>query len=416
MNQEFIKLIFPSFIFISWVIFSFRFRKKYTIIGSALYLASYVAFSSNFIFVYREFHQFIQLILICFFIYPTILSGRPGWINKILMVFLLFIVISLISSPIDEDAKSQLINFIVCLGVTNYLFSSIKSSSDVEKIFQYMASLAVILSIAGLLEFASDPGRRIETTFSNPNYFGLFLGIGFCAVAVSFNGFKRNLSLILILVMIVASGSRSSIAFPFFYSLWHIYRQKRYDKQIILLLFFLIMTTSVVYSGMTRFSDKEQTAASDAERLVFAKIAIRMANTHPFTGVGWGRFISEFENYSSFSEQVVTAGGVIDVSEQTRRVTHNDFLRILAELGWVAFATVIALTIYGVRLQLTSFTHFFSFLPPIWGGMVFFSIGHNNLNNALFWFIFLLPFFLIHKLNMIRRDPKPMFSMPFRPE
>ncbi|MCP3177492.1 O-antigen ligase family protein [Desulfuromonas sp. KJ2020] len=402
MNHEFIKLILPSIIFISWVIFSFRFKKKYTMIGAALFLASYVGLSSNFSFVYRELHQLIQLILIALFVGPAILKGRLGWINKFLFVFLLFIGTSFVSAPIDEDAKSQIINFIVCVGVTSYLFSALRSSSDVEKIFQYIATLAVILSIAGCLEFVADPGRRIETTFSNPNYFGLFLGVGFCAVAACFKGFQRNLALILILVMLVASGSRSAIAFPFFYFLWQIYKQKRFDKQIILLLAFLIMTTSVVYSGMTRFSDIDQTAASDAERIVFAKIALRMASSHPFTGIGWGRFISEFGNYSSFSEQVVTTSGVIDLSGQTRRVTHNDFLRVLAELGWVAFATAIALTLYGVRLLLTSFLHIFSFLPPIWGGMVFFSLGHNNLNNALFWFVFLLPFFLAHKLNMIR--------------
>lgn len=407
MNQDLIKLFVPALIFTSWLIFSFRVKRRPTMIGAALYLASYVSLSSNFSFIYRELHQIIQVFLIIFFIVPAILKGQLDGINKFLFVFLLFIGISLISTPLDDDAISHLINFVVCVGVVNYLFSALRSSSDIESFFQYMATLAVVLAIAGCLEFAVNPGGRVETTFSNPNYFGLFLGIGFCAVAATCKGFKRNLAFVLILLMIVVSGSRSAIAFPLFYFFWQIYIRYRFDKQIILLMFFLIITSIVLSSGLTRFSAKDQTEASDAERIIFATIALRMANSNPFTGVGWGRFISEFGDYSSFSEQVVTSGGIIDVSEQTRRVTHNDFLRILAELGWGAFATVIVFTIYAARLLLTRFKHFFSFLPPMWAGLVFFSLGHNNLNNAFFWFIFLLPFFLTHKFNMTNDASNP---------
>jgi len=393
MNPEIIKLFVPVLIIAAWLAFAFRVRTP-LVAGAGLFFASYAAFSANFTFVYRELHQLIQISLICLFIVPAMRSGLIFKVNLFFLIMLSFVGLSLVYAPFDEDAKSQFINLLVAIGVVNYLLSALRTNEDIHCVLHFIALLSVLLACIGVLEFAFNQSGRVEATFSNPNYYGLFLGVGSCVVLATWGGLLRNMGFVLVLAAIIMSGSRSAIAFPLLQVLWTLYRAKNTRKYFPLVIGSLLFTVLFLNYGLTRFKDTSQTQTSDTERVIFARIALRMANSHPLTGVGWGRFINEFGSYSTLSERILTSSGVVDVSDQERRVTHNDYLRILAELGWIAFVFSIAASVYGMKLLINKNGFGLEYLLPVWLGMLFFSIGHNNMNSAFFWAFFLLPFFL----------------------
>lgn len=393
MEQEILRAIAPAIAFFGWLylVNSTRFR---TIKWVSLYFFSYAFFSSNFTFIYRDIHQAIQIVFIAIFIDKIIRSRQIPKINFVFFLFLIFVSASLIRSGLDDDAKAQLINLLVSLGVCNYLFSSLKNDRRLGLLLEFIGGVSLFVAIIGIIEFILSDNSRVQGTFSNSNYFGLFVGLGFCLVFSKWQGWRRNFALALMLFSIILCGSRSALLLPLLQYSWFLYRERNINK---LLLYFFALATClavVIGTGISRFSNTDETKSSDAERFIFADIAMSMANDHPFTGVGWGRFISEFGNYSSRSIVITLDEGDVDATNQDRRVTHNDFLRILAELGWPALVVSTAFLIFVLNIVLRKRYSNSECLTPIWIGLILFSIGHNNLNNALFWFFALIPYLI----------------------
>jgi O-antigen ligase len=79
-------------------------------------------------------------------------------------------------------------------------------------------------------------------------------------------------------------------------------------------------------------------------------------------------------------------------------VTHNDFLRILVELGLFGL-TVFVLWIFQQLRLIYRFERnlLFSLSSLLWATLIF-SLSHNNINNLLFWFSIVMPS-LIYKLS-----------------
>lgn len=396
MNSEVIKLFSPIVFFALWGLYTLRIGRV-NFAGAALFFTSIVACSQNFSFMYREMHQIIQAVMSLVALMYIILSWRVLKINKIFAGLMFFVLISLLLVPIDLDAKAQLVNILSVLGVVNFLYICCDSYKALDEIADYFVVLAVVLAVIGILEYAFAPGTRSEASMSNPNYFGYFLGLGFCIASVRLAGVRRLVAITLMVLGILACGSRSAFALPVMQIAWTVYRSGSFRKMVA----YAVVCTSVIVlilaSGVTRFSDSEASQGSDAERLIFAGIAYKMAMDRPYTGVGWGRFISEFGKYSTSAESVIIDSGTIDVSSQDRRVTHNDFLRILAELGWGAFLASIVVCFNGLYTIFKYRSFNVHYLFGVWCGTVWFSLTHNNLNSGFFWFFFLMPFFLYYR-------------------
>lgn len=66
--------------------------------------------------------------------------------------------------------------------------------------------------------------------------------------------------------------------------------------------------------------------------------------------MGWvgEDFPAEFKNYTYISNNLLFKGVEVDASGQDRRVTHNDLVRILAELGFPAFLLAIGFLLYNI--------------------------------------------------------------------
>ncbi len=392
-GAELVKYTFPIIIFTFWIYTSHKEKSKKISLG-CLFFSSIVACSQNFEFIYRQIHQLIQILLCVCFLTNLASKGSLPKASYILIIFLGFVVASLIATPFDQDAKAQLINIIICAIISCFLLQIVDSTLTFSIFLRYIGSLASISATSGLMEFFIDQQLRIESTFANPNYYALFLGIGWCSVFSLGKGLSKWIQLSLITSALILTGSRAGLLLPIFQILWILYVQRNFLKTFLYTILSLAIILFILASGLTRFSATEDTAGSDSERLIFAKIAINMAGDHPLTGVGWGRFVTEFANYSSSVDKIELENGVIDASLQERRVTHNDFLRILAELGWPAMITSFFFIFISGSYLLKYKAYDIAALFPVWAGLVVFSLLHNNLNTALTWFFLLIPFHL----------------------
>lgn len=393
MPEDFIKLIAPPFFILLLGRFCVQ-NESTNLKICALFFTSIACFSQNFSLFFREFHQLIQVCIAGLFL---ILVFKKRTFHQILIfpiLFLFFIVASLVLAPFDDDAKSQLANYLVVISVLGFLLITIKNKADLMLILHFIGQLAFLAACFGLVEYVLGvTSSRIEATFANPNYFALFVGVGWVPVLCYFPKSLRWLCLIMMIVAIVISGSRSALIFPLAYMVWMIYKQANFFKIVAYTSVGVVLVGLLLFSGLTRFSSSE-TGGSDAERLIFGKIAISMAVENPYLGVGWGRFISEFSNYSSDVDKIVLESGTIDASKQDRRVTHNDLLRILAELGFFSFLLVVFFLVKTALLIKNNKGFGIDSLFPCWFGMFLFSLTHNNLNTAFSWFFFLLPWLL----------------------
>lgn len=383
---ENLKFFYPFILLSYCFLYSFRLNKK--LIFLLFFFTAFAAMSSNFSFIYREVYQLFQLLMIIYFIFILVKVKKIKKNLVYMCIFLLIIIFSIIGNSFDADYISQTINFIALFGVLGFLFNQINNKEKMYIILKYIGEISFVLAILGLIEFLLTATPRIETTFSNPNYYSLFLGIGFCCLYNFKNNFKL-LKLIVIFIAIILSGSRSGILFPLLQFFCSLYLDKKYFKLIGLTII------SISLLGTVSLRDKEATAGSDAERIVFAKMAFQMAKDHPLNGVGWGRFPAEFANYTYISNNLSFKGLEIDASGQERRVTHNDLIRILAELGFPAFLMALGFIFYNIRLLIKFRSFNEVFLLPVWLGILLFSLSHNNMNSIIFWFFLFLPLFFL---------------------
>ena len=393
-SGEFINILFPPVFVIFWVWFCLT-NVSFNLRVVSLFFTSIVCFAQNFSFIFRELHQFIQVIILFFSLFLLFKRKTLPKVFYFAIVFLFFILLSLVFSPFDSDARAQTLNFFVVIGVLYFIFVSLKGNEDLDSILKYVANLSIISAISGLIELAIAGSARIESTFANPNYFALFLAVGTVLVFYQFKGLKKWLSLIVLVSAIVLSGSRAALLFPLLLMVHRAYLQ----TGIIRFLFYSAATTlvfaAVFASGLTRFGNTD-TESSNIERLLFAGVAFNMAVDHPYTGVGWGRFISEFYNYSGTVDEVAITNSTVNITSHDRRVTHNDLLRILSELGFVCFLFVLVFVVKSLIYLIRYKDPSHQYLLPIWIGLFIFSMTHNNLNTAFSWFFFLLPWHIFY--------------------
>ena len=395
MGDQFINILFPPLFLFLWGGFCYK-NKSTNLRLCALFFTSIACFSQNFSLIFRELHQLIQLGLLFLFIVIIFSNKRVLKVFYFPLCFLGFILISLTFSTLDSDSKGQLINFCVVFGVLCFLYLCLKNEEQLVVLLKFIGELAALTAFSGIIEYALGISARIEGSFANPNYFALFIGVGWAPAYCYFSKTKKYIALPIMTLAIILSGSRAALVFPVLFMLWRVYLQSNVLKMLLYGALMALTLTAVLMSGLTRLSSSE-TSGSDAERLVFAKIAMNMAIDNPYTGVGWGRFISEFSNYSSTVDKMILEGGTVDASKQDRRVTHNDLLRIVAELGVIAFTFTILFLFKTGWLIYKNKGFGIDSLFPCWCGMLLFSLTHNNLNTAYSWFFILLPWFIYYK-------------------
>lgn len=366
--------------------------KKFGLVS--LFFVSIAAFSQNFELYFRNLHQVIQIPMILFgFIY--LIQGKVSRASSLVFWFLFSsICLSIFLSEFDSDSRTQLTNFISSLGVTIFLLKIFWDLSYCHKYLfsTFMVRIGSFAAVAGIYESYALGVDRVEGTFANPNYFALFIGICYCFL------FFRKLSVLdwvfasVMIFGIYLSGSRSAIFMPLFAHIWAIWKYEALRTRLQKVLFMCVAIT-FSYAFLLGVADREGADGSDAERIIFTRIGLDMAIDHPFTGVGWGRYPAMFSQYAQFTDSLILPDdSEFSVASQERRVSHNDFVRIFAELGIVAGTAFIVFVLLGAKLAFQTKSVLSPVMLPIIFGLILFSATHNNLNTAMTWFFLLIPF------------------------
>ncbi|MCH4829057.1 O-antigen ligase family protein [Flavobacterium columnare] len=387
----FFKTLFPVVNFFLLLIFFFRNKISTSVKFVIFLLFSYFNFSGNFEFVFREIYQvvIIGFVVYCFLFEFNIDLKFPRYV---MFLFFLAILLSYCYNDCFFNLNSNiaLLNYIfVSLTVYGIISIAIKDKNALFYINNYLKELLFVNSLVVIgLFFYHGVGYRVTYTYSNSNYLACFLGFSMIySNYVKPNSTKDHLTIFLTLFAVFCTGSRSVllICVPFIVMLY-------FKKNIIaFMLLAVIMVLIATYFfdtliEMARLKDMDDDV-SILQRYEIRDVVFNIFKERPLLGIGYGRFIDSYKSYLSVN--------VDYIDNLDEIVTHNDYYRVLSELGLLGFLIFIFILIksfiYIIRQKFNYFV-FFSFSMA-----VSYSYTHNNLNSYLFWLMIFVPYIIIKR-------------------
>ncbi len=258
------------------------------------------------------------------------------------------------------------------------LFNTIKSKAFLHKMLIVFSCSIFISLVFSLVQryYSLDLGNttfwvrlgQINSTFKDPNSFGIYLCASFPLILGMAVSFHKNLKpffislLIFILFAFPSTGSRSGIlgigvSIITFIVLFFITERRSYKKKIIygtsLLLIFIFLflsflfvaKQSILYKRMQRsldlFVNKESLNLLFSRKIDLWTLAFHMIKDYPLTGVGVGSYIVEFPNYAE--EMKLSFGGYTDSAE-------NYIFQVGSELGLIGLILICWIFFEVIRL------------------------------------------------------------------
>ena len=388
--------------------------------------------------IYRYLHRTIGILIVIalflhIFRYRINVFKEP--VPRILVLFFLVLVLSFLGNDIYAPYYVHYVrNYIFIALIALYLYYMLDSNEKLNELFKLIVDITIILSLFIVFEeirrIWSHPGGLNDLfihkvfLFSNPNYLAYSLFPGFVLTLFSKQKYSLLISL-LILFSIIIVGSRAILLSTVFVLGLDIYF-KHYKKIYLI----PILLTSVLI--ITLFFDKIITNTSyGGTRLVLAHISMNIFKESTVNGIGYGQFRKKWRDYVDFdiinmkSDEINNAlkGYEGDfptavrlssmrfdqlkdegIYQNTEKMTHNDVLTIVTELGLLGIASVVflfyKLYIELQKLLLHNRDYFFLSIGLI-GGSLLFSLFHNNLTSFVFWFVLFIPFIMNRNYNRI---------------
>jgi O-antigen ligase len=370
---------------------------------TGLIFISYFVFATNYtnygldFDIFRYLHRGIG-VLVAIALVVYIYRGRVNVFKEqtviILALFLLTLLLSFIGNDIYMAYYIHYIrNFIFIALIVTYLYFILDTDEKLQELFQLVIAITVLLSLFVVVEVLQIGWGRAWLFYSNPNYLGYALLPGLVLAIFSKQKYKQ-LIVPLIIFSIFATGSRAAeLSAVFIVLLFVFFNIKQLNKAYLAVSLLIVISTSIL------FFDKIVTNQDfNGTRGVLAKISLNVFNEHPINGMGYGQFRKSFGRY--IDEDIRKIGNIeIEkaLAENAEKMTHNDFLTIVAELGLIGLVFVIFLfyKLYGElnKLLLHSRNNYFLSIGLI-GGSLIFSLFHNNLTSFVFWFILFAPFIM----------------------
>jgi O-antigen ligase len=370
---------------------------------TGLIFISYFVFATNYtnygldFDIFRYLHRGIG-VLVAIALVVYIYRGRVNIFKEqtviILALFLLTLLLSFIGNDIYMAYYIHYIrNFIFIALIVTYLYFILDTDEKLQELFQLVIAITVLLSLFVVVEVLQIGWGRAWLFYSNPNYLGYALLPGLVLAIFSKQKYKQ-LIVPLIIFSIFATGSRAAeLSAVFIVLLFVFFNIKQLNKAYLAVSLLIVISTSIL------FFDKIVTNQDfNGTRGVLAKISLNVFNERPINGMGYGQFRKSFGRY--IDEDIRKIGNIeIEkaLAENAEKMTHNDFLTIVAELGLIGLVFVIFLfyKLYGElnKLLLHSRNNYFLSIGLI-GGSLIFSLFHNNLTSFVFWFILFAPFIM----------------------
>ena len=370
---------------------------------TGLIFISYLFFATNYtnygldFDIFRYLHRGIG-VLVAIALVVYIYRGRVNVFKEqtviILALFLLTLLLSFIGNDIYMAYYIHYIrNFIFIALIVTYLYLILDTDEKLQELFQLIIAITVLLSLFVVVEVLQIGWGRAWLFYSNPNYLGYALLPGLVLAIFSKQKYKQ-LIVPLIIFSIFATGSRAAeLSVVFIVLLFVLFNIKQLNKAYLIVSLLIVTSTSIL------FFDKIVTNQDfNGTRGVLAKITLNVFNEHPINGMGYGQFR---KNFSRYVDEDIRKIGNIEIekalAENAEKMTHNDFLTIVAELGLIGLAFVIflfyKLYVELKKLLLHSRNNYFLSISLI-GSSLIFSLFHNNLTSFVFWFILFVPFIM----------------------
>ena len=373
---------------------------------TGLIFISYLVFATNYtnygldFDIFRYLHRGVG-VLVAIALVVYIYRGRVNVFKEqtviILALFLLTLLLSFIGNDIYMAYYIHYVrNFVFVASIVAYLYFVLDSNDKLEELFKLIVAITILLAVFIVVEVLQIGWGRSWLFYSNPNYLGYALLPGLVLVIFSKQNYKQ-LIVPLIIFSIFATGSRAAeLSAVFIVLLFVFFNIKQLNKAYLAVSLLIVISTSIL------FFDKIVTNQDfNGTRGVLAKISLNVFNEHPINGMGYGQFRKSFSRY--VDEDIRKIGNIeiekalAENTENAEKMTHNDFLTIVAELGLIGLVFVIFLfyKLYGElkKLLLHSRNNYFLSISLI-GSSLIFSLFHNNLTSFVFWFILFVPFIM----------------------
>lgn len=338
---------------------------------------------------------FFQIILIIAFLiklYTILKNNEKLESDPYILIFLFLILLNGFFNFIKLNTISNLYiqgltNFLFIMLLIIYLLNSIKSEYELKRIlFITRYNIILIFMYSFIDKFILGLDRAGENI--NPNYLSqacVILILFYLYSTKSKRIVKNSVYILLVIFSVLSTGSNSGqLAILIIIASFLIFGIKSsnlifYSNYLAwgTMFFFMLI---IIYTSNHEFGIlKYFVKTHDTSRIVLWQYTFEQFKLNPIMGAF----------YNSFRAPWGTS----------YLVTHNDFLRLLAELGFSSILLLFAMVRnqfkYIIRLQRSSGVFVFAFIMIT----LSFSLSHNNINNFMFWFALILP-------NMIYRLSK----------
>ncbi len=395
--EDLFKYITPIFAIIYTINYLRKIKSNNTKLLCALFL-SYTCFSSNYNWDLRYIHQ-IFIGYICILAIKNINKWKNLKETKYFTLIFICIIISfLINNGYNSGyAISNLINFITCALTTIWVIISIKKNeTKITTLLEYIINITLLISIFTILLSLLSSTKRVELTFSNPNYLAFFIGFG--TVLYSYFKYKGSnvdiIKIILLCSAILMTGSRSILFVIIPILIYIIYIRNKLHLIIIIAMVITFLPSNIhKIEDTIRITNIDEDDSINQRRQIFLVVK-QIAEEHTFFGIGYGKFIVIFKEYIPYNAELLFKVDQI--------VTHNDYYRIIAELGIVGFISFLFIILKSCLISLKNKRYRVLLLSLLLLSLSF-SFTHNNLNTFIFWLILFIPFtfekYNYYKLN-----------------
>lgn len=279
------------------------------------------------------------------------------------IIFILFCTVSVFLSPARNFELIYNFFGIVGLYVLTYILigQNIRTKEQMINLAKALALSAFFVVLYGYFQYIfgvdiadmkwvdgeafPELRKRIFSTLENPNVLAGYLDVMICLALGMFLKISGSTQKIILAVVIAAltaclamtysRGAFLSIAIVFV--ICGIVKDRR------LLILFIILTASIIYSDSTFLQRilsifTTSTDSSEGLRVGIWVSTISMIADHPFVGIGWGAFKFVYPQYNYYLQDTT----------QTIYHAHNLYLQTAAEVGivgalayfWYFFATM----------------------------------------------------------------------------
>jgi O-antigen ligase len=397
-TDETIKIVFPVIAVIYWV---FRRRSFAAPKPVTLYLTLFGVLSANFSIIYREVFQAYTMLLVLSSMVVIVRKRMMKRQAQVLLPFIATVLLSLGVNGMSKDAAISLINIVVIFFVVHVMLVWINSTRILSAFLDYYLEFAVAMAVLAPLDYFL-LGQRAEGTFSNPNYYGYFIGTILPWSILAPSRKPRWMRFAMLSLAIISTGSRATVLVIPITLLMHLLRvftDNRYRTMIgavyavaasmaILVLGLFVDKLSLLLSAGRDIADL---ASSDAERYRAIEVGLAMFRESPVYGVGWGHYLEKFSQFIDSSSSLFAATSVSASGMREQMVSHNDFIRVLAELGLLGAVAFVFAIVASVSCSIKQSGEYRYFFVSVISASLVYSLTHNNLNNLFFWLFLLLP-------------------------